>query len=326
MTTMRALQIHRLGGPEVLELAQLPVPQPGPGQLRLKVEAVGINFADILTVRGEYLTRTKLPMTPGMEFAGLVDALGEGVDGLQVGQRVAALGGSGGLAEYATVPAAAVVPVPPSLSAPEAAAFPVSYFTAYFALATLGQARPGETVLVQAAAGALGTASIQLARALDLQVIATASSEEKLAVARDLGADHTFLSNRENLVGAVKEASGGRGVDLLLEVVGGAGFGDSLAMLAFRGRALVIGAASQEPSTLRPVELMKKNLSVTGVWLTSMLGDAAAMREASAALGGLLSTGQLRPQVGRTFALERTGDAFDFILSRQSTGKVVVTP
>lgn len=325
MTTMRALQIHRLGGPEVLELAQLPVPQPAAGQVRLKVEAVGLNFADILTVRGEYLTRTKLPMTPGMEFAGIVDALGEGVSGLELGARVAALGGSGGLAEYATVPAAAVVPVPESLSAPEAAAFPVSYFTAYFALVTLGQARPGETVLVQAAAGALGTASIQLAKALELTVIATASSEEKLAVARDLGADHTFVSNRENLVGAVKEASG-EGVNLLLEVVGGPSFQDSLAMLAFRGRALIIGAASQEPSNLRPVELMKKNLSVTGVWLTSMLGDAAATQEAGAALGGLLATGQLRPQVGRTFSLEQTGEAFDFIMSRRSTGKVVVTP
>ncbi len=325
MPTMRALQIHRLGGPEVLELAQLPVPEAGPGQVRLKVEAVGINFADILTVRGEYLTRTRLPMTPGMEFAGLVDALGEGVDGPKVGTRVAALGGSGGLAEYATVPVGAVVPVPEGLSAPEAAAFPVSFFTAYFALVTLGQAKPGETVLVQAAAGALGTASIQLARALELKVIATASSEEKLAVARDLGADHTLLSNRENLVDAVKQASGG-GVNILLEVVGGPGFQDSLAMLAFRGRVLVIGAASQEASTLRPVELMKKNLSVTGVWLTSMLGDAAAMQGAGAALGGLLATGQLRPQVGRTFALEQTGEAFEFILSRKSTGKVVVTP
>lgn len=325
MTRMRALTVSRLGGPEVLDLVDLPVPQPGPGEVRLRVEAVGLNFADILTVRGEYLTRTRLPFTPGMEFAGTVDALGTGVSGVRLGQRVAALGGSGGLAEYATVSVQALIPIPDNMSAPEAAAFPVSFFTAFFALQTLGQAKSGETVLVQAAGGALGTASIQLAKALGLRVIALASSEEKLELARRLGADVTFLSGRPDLPAAVKAASEG-GVNVLLEVVGGRGFADSLAMLAFRGRLLVIGAASQEAFSLRPVELMKKNQSVIGVWLTSMLGDAEAMREASSVLSGLLERGQVRPQVGRTFTLARTGEAFEFILSRANTGKVIVEP
>lgn len=323
---MRALLIEQLGGPEVLQVRELPVPSPKAGEVLLRVEAVGLNFADILTVRGEYLTRTRLPLVPGMEFAGTVEALGEGVTGLRLGQRVAALGGSGGLAQFATVNASAVLPVPERLSAREAAAFPVSFYTAYFSLATLGQARAGESVLVQAAAGALGTASIQLAKALGLRVIATASSEEKLRLARDLGADHTFVSSDENLVGRVKDASGGKGVNLVLEVVGGKGFGDSLAMLAFRGRVVVIGAASQEASSLRPVELMKKNLSVIGMWLTSMMGDAAAMRDANTFLSGVLERGEARPQVGRVYPLDQTGEAFEFIMSRASTGKVIIEP
>ncbi|WP_027482017.1 NADPH:quinone oxidoreductase family protein [Deinococcus pimensis] len=323
---MRALVVERLGGPEVLEPRDLPVPEPRAGEVRLRVEAVGLNFADILTVRGEYLTRTRLPLVPGMEFAGVVDALGEGVTHLRTGQRVAALAGHGGLAEYAVVPATAVLPVPETLNAAEAAAFPVSFYTAFFSLRTLGGAREGEWVLVQAAAGALGTASIQLAKAMGLRVIATASSEEKLDVARALGADVALLSSREDLVAVVKETTGGRGVDVVLEVVGGRGFQDSLAMTAFRGRVLVIGAASREPSSLRPVELMKKNVSVTGVWLTSMMGDAAAMAEAHAFLGEVLAGGTVKPVVGRRFPLDRTGEAFDFIMSRASTGKVVVEP
>ncbi len=323
---MQALQVETLGGPEVLQLAQVPVPTPGAGQVRLKVEAVGINFADVLTVRGEYLTRTRLPLTPGMEFAGTVDALGEGVTGVQVGQRFAALAGQGGLAQYALVPQAALVPVPANLSAAQAAAFPVSFFTAYFALHTLGRAHAGDWVLVQAAAGALGTASLQLARALGLKVVALASTEEKLHLARELGAVVTFLSDAPDLVEKVREATGGRGVEVLLEVVGGQGFQDSLAMLAPRGRCIVIGAASREPSTVRPVELMKRNLTVTGLWLTSLMTDQAAMQEAARALGQLLAGGEVVPQVGPRYPLARTGQAFEDLLARRTTGKVIVEP
>lgn len=323
---MRALQVHELGGPEVLHLAELPIPEPGAGEVRLKVEAVGINFADVLTVRGEYLTRTRLPLTPGMEFAGRVDALGPGVAGVQPGQRVAALGGQGGLAEYAIVKSQALVPVPEGLSAPEAAAFPVSYFTAYFSLVSLAGVKHDDWVLVQAAAGALGTASVQLAKRLGAKVVALAGSPQKLELARSLGADVTFVSSTPQLVDAVKGATGGRGIDVLLEVVGGAGFQDSLAMLAPRGRVVVIGAASREPSQLRPVELMKKNLSVTGMWMTSMMQDGDAMRQASGYLAGALASGELRPQVGPTYPLAQTGQAFSDILDRKTTGKVIIEP
>ncbi len=323
---MRAVVVERLGPPEVMELRDLPVPQPGPDEVRLRVEAVGINFADVLTVAGEYLTRTRFPYTPGMEFAGTVDALGEGVTGVQVGQRVASLGGRGGLAQYALSPAAALIPVPASFSAAQAAAFPVSYYTAYHGLKTLGHGKEGEWVLVQAAAGALGTASIQLAKALGMNVVAMASTEEKLGIARNLGADVTLLQDDPDRVQKVREAAGGKGVPLILEVVGGKRFQESLDMAANRGRLIVIGNASREQATLRPVELMKRNLTVTGLWLTSLMPDAEATREAAQALTALVGSGRVTPQVGPTYPLAESARAFQDILDRKTTGKVIIEP
>lgn len=255
----------------------------------------------------------------------MIEELGEGVEGLQPGQLVAALGGSGAFAEYATVPARAVLPVPPNLKAYEAAALPVSFYTAFFSLHTLGQAKVGETVLVQAAGGALGTASVQVAKAMGLQVIATASKEEKLELARSLGADHTFLSGDPDLENQVREATG-KGVDVLMELVGGEGFAQSLRMLAPRGRLLVIGSASQQYASLRPVELMKKNLSVIGVWLVPFLSDPEAMLEATRFLAPLLAAGHVKPVVGRVFKLEEAGKAFEHVMHRASTGKVLLEP
>ncbi|MFN4253246.1 NADPH:quinone oxidoreductase family protein, partial [Deinococcus sp.] len=278
--SMKAIRVERLGPPDVMELQDVPAPTPGPGEVRIEVEAVGINFADVLSVAGEYLTRTRVPYTPGMEFAGIVESLGEGVTGVQVGQRVAALGGSGALARYSVVNAAGLIPVPENLSGAQAAAFPVSYFTAYHGLKTLGRGVEGEWVLVQAAAGALGTASIQLARAMGMHVIALASTEEKLALARDLGADVTILQDDPDRVQKVRDAAGGKGVPLILEVVGGKRFQESLDMAAPQGRIIVIGNASREQANLRPVELMKRNLTVTGLWLTSLMNDRAATMQA----------------------------------------------
>ncbi len=324
--TMRAMVVERLGPPDVMELREVPRPEPGPGEVRLKVEAVGINFADVLAVAGEYLTRTRVPYTPGMEFAGVVDAVGEGVQGVEVGTRVASLGGRGGLAEYALSPAAALIPVPQGLSGAQAAAFPVSYFTAYHGLKTLGRGEAGEWVLVQAAAGALGTASIQLAKAMGLHVIAMASTEEKLGLARDLGADVTLLQDDPDRVKKVREAAGGKGVPLILEVVGGARFQESLEMAANLGRIIVIGNASREPANLRPVELMKRNVTVTGLWLSSLMPDAELTRQAAQALTPLVASGQVTPQIGPTYGLAESARAFQDILDRKTTGKVIIEP
>ena len=322
---MKAILVEKLGGPEVLQLAELPKPAPKAGEVLVRVRAIGLNFADILAVRGEYLAPTRLPYIPGMEFSGIVEELGEGVEGVQPGQLVAALGGSGAFAEYTAVPARAVLPVPSNLNAYEAAALPVSFYTAFFALHTLGQAKVGESVLIQAAGGALGTASVQVAKAMGLQVIATASREEKLELARSLGADQAFLSSDPTLESKVRQVTG-KGVDLLMELVGGEGFAQSLRMLAPRGRLLVIGSASQQQAMLRPVELMKKNLSVIGVWLVPFLADREAMLEATQFLTPLLATGHVKPVVGRVFPLEEAAQAFQYVLQRASTGKVVLEP
>ncbi|MGI8747382.1 MAG: NADPH:quinone oxidoreductase family protein, partial [Deinococcus sp.] len=260
------------------------------------------------------------------EFAGPVTALGEGVQGLSVGQQVASLAGSGGLAEVAAVSARTVVPVPEGLNSAEAAAFPVSYYTAYITLLTLGRAQQGETVLVQGAAGALGTALIQVGRALGLKVVALASSEEKLAKARELGADVTLLSERDDIVEAVREASGGRGVNLLAEISGGAMFGRSLQMMANRGRVMVVGSASGESAALDALTLMKKNLTVTGVWLSSMLTEPGVVQEALAFLTPLVASGQLRPQIGPRYPLAESAQAFGDLQGRRTTGKVIIEP
>ena len=245
---------------------------------------------------------------------------------MQVGQLVACLGGSGSLAEYATLPAASLVPVPQSFAPAQAAAFPVSYFTAYHALQTLGRGQAGEWVLVQAAAGALGTASIQLAKAMDMKVIALASTEEKLQIARDLGADVTILQDDPERVQKVRDAAGGKGVPLILEVVGGKRFQESLDMATDQGRVIVIGDASREDAQMRPVELMKRNLTVTGLWLTSLMSDRKATMAAAQALTPLVASGKVTPQVGPTYALADSARAFQDILNRKTTGTVVIEP
>jgi len=323
---MRAIWVEELGEPDVLRLRELPIPVPAAGEVRLKVEAVGINFADVLASAGQYLTRTRVPYTPGMEFAGTIDALGEGVTGLEIGQRVASLGGRGGLAEFALSPAAALIPVPVSFSGAQAAAFPVSYFTAYFGLKTLGRGVPGEWVLVQAAAGALGTASIQLAKQMGMNVVAMASTEAKLQIARGLGADVTLLQDDPERVQKVRKAAGGKGVPLVLEVVGGTRFQESLDMAANLGRVIVIGNASREQADMRPVELMKRNLSVTGLWLTSLMQDQELAQGAAQELAKLLATGNVVPQVGPTYPLADSARAFRDLMGRKTTGKVIIEP
>ncbi len=323
--TMNAVIVETLGGPEVLRMQQKPVPQPRAGQVLIKVQSVGLNFADILAVRGEYLTRTRVPYTPGMEFSGTILALGEGVTHLREGQLVAALGGSGAFAEYAVAPAMACLPVPENLNAREAAALPVSFYTAYFSLKTLGRVKAGEIVLIEAAAGALGTASIQLAKAMGCTVISTASSPVKLELAKSLGADAGFVSSDDDLRKNVLEFAP-KGVDVYLSVAGGAGFQDRLSVMNDLGRVMVIGNASRENASLNPTVLMKRNLSVIGVWLTPLLTDAAVMQEASSFMYPLLQSGKVKPQIGQVFKLEDAGKAFEHVLSRQSTGKVIIEP
>ena len=300
---MKGWVLKRLGGP--LELVDLPEPEAEEGEAVLRVEAVGLNFADHLMRLGAYLTRLHPPFIPGMEVVGVVE-----------GRRYAALVPQGGLAERVAVPKGALLPLPEGLSPEEAAAFPVSFLTAYLALKR-AQARPGEKVLVQAAAGALGTAAVQVARAMGLRVLAAASRPEKLALPLALGAEEaaTYAEVPER-------AKAWGGLDLVLEVRGKE-VEESLGLLAHGGRLVYIGAAEGEVAPIPPLRLMRRNLAVLGFWLTPLLREGALVEEA---LGFLLPRlgRELRPVVGPVFPFAEAEAAFRALLDRGHTGKVVV--
>ncbi|GLV49046.1 quinone oxidoreductase [Thermus sp. LT1-2-5] len=300
---MQAWVQEKLGAP--LARKEVEDPTPGPREVVLQVEAVGLNFADHLVRLGAYLTRFHPPFIPGMEVVGRVGD-----------RRYAALVGQGGLAEKVKVPETALLPVPEGLSPEEAAAYPVSFLTSYLALRRAG-ARPGESVLVQAAAGALGTAAVQVAKALGLKVVAAASRPEKLALPKRLGADLTAFY--EELPERVKALGG---VDLLLEVRGKA-VEESLNLLKPMGRLVYIGAAEGEVAPIPPLKLMRKNLTVMGFWLAPLLGERPLVDEA---LGFLLPRlgKALRPVVGQVFPFAQAEAAFQALLDRGHTGKIVV--
>ena len=300
---MRAWVQERLQGP--MTLKEIPDPTPGPGEVVLEVEAVGLNFADHLMRLGGYLTRIHPPFVPGMEVVGRVE-----------GRRFAALVGHGALAEKVAVPREALLPVPEGLSPEEAAAYPVSFLTAYLALRQAG-AKPGEKVLVQAAAGALGTASVQVAKAMGLKVLASASRPEKLDLPQALGteavATYAELPEKAKAFG---------GVDILLEVRGSQ-LEESLSLLNPGGRLVYIGAAEGEVAPLNPLRLMRRNLTVMGFWLAPLLREKALVQEALRFLLPRLGR-ELKPVVGRVFPFPEAEAAFQALLDRGHVGKIVV--
>lgn len=300
---MKAWIQEKLGAP--LALKEVAEPSPKAGEVVLEVEAVGLNFADHLLRLGGYLTRLHPPFVPGMEAVGKV---GE--------RRYAALMGHGALAERVAVPEEALLPVPEGLSLEEAAAYPVSFLTAYLALRQAG-ARPGEWVLVQAAAGALGTAAVQVAKALGLRVLAAASRPEKLPLPQALGAE--AVAPYEALPQVAKELGG---VDLVLEVRG-KDLEESLSLLRPGGRLVYIGAAEGEVAPLNPLRLMRKNLAVLGFWLAPLLRERPLVEEALAFLLPRLGK-ELRPVVGAVFPFLEAERAFQALLDRGHTGKIVV--
>ncbi|KGQ21615.1 NADPH:quinone oxidoreductase family protein [Thermus filiformis] len=309
---MRAWVLERLEGPEALALKEVPDPQPAPGEVVLRLEALGLNFADALLLQGAYLLRLPPPFVPGMEAVGRVVA---GPEELK-GRRFAVLLGQGGLAEYVRAPLKALLPLPEGLSPEEAAAFPVSFLTAYLSLSMAG-AKPGERLLVEAASGALGTALVQVGKALGLRVLAAASRREKLALPLSLGAD--AAATYEELAQAARAWGG---VDLAVEVRGRVE--EVLPLLAPFGRVVFVGAAEGEAPPVNPVLLMRRNLSLMGFWLAPWLeARPSQVEEALAFLLPLLGS-RLRPQVGPVFPFARAKEAFAALLDRGHQGKVVV--
>ncbi|MDS0477004.1 NADPH:quinone oxidoreductase family protein [Natrinema sp. 1APR25-10V2] len=323
---MNAIEVAEHGDSTVLKLVDKPIPEPELGEVRIRVEAAGINFADVMQRRGTYPGGPEPPYVPGAEAAGTVDAVGEGVDA-EVGDRVVAMPGGGGYAEYVTASEELLFPVPDGMGFAEAAGFPVQFLTAHSCLFEWGELEEGESVLVQAAAGGVGTAAIQLASRADATVFGTASTDAKLNLAADLGCDHPINYTETDFRDVVDRETDGDGVDLVLESVGDDVFERSLDALAHFGRLVTYGVASGTPAAAENKRLLFENKSVRGFHLGQALArDPARITTAVSDLTVGFSSGDLEVIVGSDFALEDAAAAHRFIEERKSTGKVVLTP
>lgn len=325
---MRALQVTRLdpdhGG---CALTDLPLPEPGPGAVRVRVRAAAVNFPDLLMTRGAYQLKPDLPFTPGLEFAGEVDAVGEGVEGWAAGDAVVGGNRFGAMAEYCVVPVAALRPKPARLSWAEAAAYPVAYLTAWVALVRCGRVAPGDWVLVHGAAGGVGLASVDLARALGAQVIAAASSAAKRDALTALYAPDAVIDSAPGFRDAVKALTGGKGADVILDPVGGDVFDESTRCIAFDGRLLVIGFASGRIPEISVNMPLIKGFSVVGV-RAGEYGRRFPERGAEnlAAIDALAAEGRIRPHVHATLDLADWREGFAMLERREVVGKVVLRP
>lgn len=325
---MRALQITDLSGPDTaLEPADLPEPEPShlltPGSgVVVDVHAAGVSFPEVLQTRGEYQVKPPLPFVPGSEVGGVVRSAPEG-SGLSQGDRVAAFCMLGGFAETAVAPVFLTFALPDELDFGQGAGLVLNYHTAYFALKLRGRLREEESVLVQGAAGGVGTATLQIAKGLGARTIAVVSSEAKEAVAREAGADEVVRSDGP-WKDEVKELSGG-GVDVVIDPVGGDRFTDSLRSLRENGRCVVVGFTGGSIPEVRVNRLLLSNTEVVGAgWGAYVMGKPEVNREIGAAVGELVKSGHVRPLVGARFPLERAAEALKLIDGRGATGKVVL--
>jgi NADPH2:quinone reductase len=324
---MRAMMVEDWCEPQDMKLVELPDPEPGPGQVAIDVRAVGCNFFDILIAQGKYQVRPPRPFAPGGEVAGVVRAVGPDVTDLHVGDRVFAMLGWGGYASVALAPAATVVRMPASMSFEHGAAFGVVYQTSYFGLVYRAHLLPGETLLVHAAAGGVGLAAVQIGAALGARVLATAGSPAKLEVARQQGAEQAFDYSTPAWVDAVKQATGGRGADVIYDPVGGEVFDLSTKCIAFSGRLLVVGFASGVIPTIQLNRVLLKNIAIVGLhWGAYRMHDPAKIPQAMEALFAMYERGAVRPVVSSTYPLADAARALAEIASRKSVGKVVLIP
>lgn len=323
--TMRVWRVTRLGEPaDALELDVVPVPSPGAGEVLLRVGAVAANFPDVLLARGQYQVKPELPFVPGIECSGTVVALGVGVEGLAVGDRVAAAK-IGVLAEYATVPATAVQPIPDALSDVAAAGLTIAYQTAWFALHRRAGIQPGEWLLVQAAAGGVGAAAVQLGVAAGARVIGVVGSPGKAEVARAAGAEFTVIRGVDDIAASVKEITAGHGADVVFDPVGGAAFQASTKCVAFEGRIVVIGFASGEIPSLAVSHTLVKNYGVLGLyWGLYQERYPELVADAHADLMRLFEAGAIAPVVDSVVPFDRAPDALTALASGATVGRVVV--
>ena len=313
---MKAIQISAFGGPEVMQYVDLPDPIAAESEIVLEVTAVGINYADTHQTENSYLSPQTLPLVPGIE-----------VTGIHEGKRYLASVSSGGYAQKAIAQKAALIPIPDQVTDQQALCMLVQGSTAWHLLRTMGSVKPGQTVVVHAAAGGVGTIAIQLAKLWGARVIAVTSTQSKIDLAKSLGADEVVDAHEPELSKALRAANGGRGVDLILEMVGGATFDQSLLALGNFGKLITFGMASRTaPTPIHPGSLMHGSKTVSGFWLANCFGKKELMSDVITELFELVADGKLRPIIGAKFPLSKAADAHRAMLARATTGKIALDP
>jgi NADPH:quinone reductase len=315
---VRAIEISEFGGPEVLKLVELPAPEPAEGEVLIRVSRAGLNFADTHQRTNSYLAKAELPLVPGSEVAGVR---------ADTGERVVALCGSGGYAQYAVAPASLTFPIPDGVDDGTALALLLQGLTAWHLYKTCARVAQGESVVVHAAAGGVGSLAIQLGKPLGAgRVIATASTEEKRALALELGADAATDASPDGLAERLIESNGGHHVDIVFEMAGGEVFEQSLQALARFGRLVAYGIASGNQNEVSTGHLMRRSRAVVGFWLMHCLGRPELVDEALADLFARASRGELRAVIGATYPLSDAGQAQIDLQERRTTGKLLLDP
>jgi NADPH2:quinone reductase len=320
---MRAIQIKTTGGPEVMELVDLPMPTPEAGEVLVKIEASGVNFIDTYLREGRY--PAQLPFTPGQEAAGTVVALGADVSGFGVGDRVAWNGTRGTYAEFACAPAADLLKIPEGMSVQQAAAVLLQGLTAHYLAHDTHPIRAGETVLIHAGAGGVGLLLTQMAKRLGARVLTTVSSEEKAELSRGAGADTVVLYTTESFVEEVKRQTEGEGLPVVYDSVGKTTFEDSLNCLRPRGLLALYGASSGAVPPMDPLRLMAGSLYLTRPTLKDYVGTRTELERRAADVFGWVASGELQVRIGATYGLEDAAQAHRDLAGRKTTGKVLLT-
>jgi NADPH2:quinone reductase len=322
---VKAIQFKALGGPEVMELVDIPKPEVRPRMVRVRNHAVGINFADNFFRQGNYQIKPKLPDTPGMEAAGIIDEVGPEVEGLKPGMRVAGIGLKA-YAEYSLCYANQTIPLPDYVSFEEGAAFPIQTLTAWFMIHTCHHMTPGQTVLVHSAAGGVGIVAMQIAKAAGARVIGTVSSDSKIEIAKQYGADEVINYETKDFAAEAMRLTAGKGIDLNLDAVGKPTFEKGLDCAAPFGHIILYGRAGGPPDKLDVFRLFAKAVKVSGFVLMTASSQHHLMREGTEACFKLMKEGKLKMLIGKTYPLSEAPAAHRFMESRQSVGKLVLVP
>ena len=330
---MKTMLSTKVGGPETLELTDLPDPVPQKGQLLVRVRAAGVNFPDKLMIRDMYQMKPSRPFAPGGEIAGDVIAVGDNVTGFAIGDRILAQTGHGGFATHLNVEAARSTKIPDAMPYDDAACFVFTYATSHHALKDRAQVQPGESLLIMGAAGGVGAAAIELGKAAGARVIAAVSSEEKAAFCRELGADETLIYPREMdrdaqkaLSAKIKELAGPDGVDVVYDAVGGDYAEPAIRALAWKGRFLVVGFAAGIPKIPLNLTLLKGSQIVGVFWGASVIREPKSHAVNMAELFQLYQQGKIKPRISASFPLEQAAEALQMMDARKVMGKVVVLP